>query len=141
MSDAILCAEMERICEKHGGLLQADDVVSAAKSARSPLHSRFEWDDTKAGHEHRLWQARQLIRIVVQTIPSVAQPVNVFVSLDEDRHKLGGGYRRLVDVLGDDDKREQLLRQARGELRAFERKYRELQELAPLFAVLETVGV
>jgi len=42
--------------------LSASQVVDAAKPAKSPLHSWFVWDDTKAAGEYRLIQARQLIR-------------------------------------------------------------------------------
>lgn len=46
------------------GRLTAEDVVRAARTTTSPLHEFFEWDDEKAAHEHRLGQARALIRSV-----------------------------------------------------------------------------
>lgn len=48
----------------HGGL-RPSEVVAAAAPVDSPLHGEFEWDDEKAGHEFRLWQARHLIRVAV----------------------------------------------------------------------------
>lgn len=50
--------------EDRNGRLTAQAVVSAAKAARHPLHKYFTWDDKKAGHQHRLWQARELIKRV-----------------------------------------------------------------------------
>ena len=41
--------------------LHAEDVVAAARDPLSPLHSKFQWDDSKAAHRYRLWQARQII--------------------------------------------------------------------------------
>ena len=52
----------------HEGLTP-HSVVIEARSKKSPLHDCFEWDDSKAGHAYRLYQARALIRrvhIVVQ---------------------------------------------------------------------------
>lgn len=46
------------------GRLKPEDVVNEAKKPSSPLHDYFEWDDEKAANEHRLEQARQLIRSV-----------------------------------------------------------------------------
>lgn len=37
-------------------------VVDAARDPSSVLHSHFLWDDAEAAHEHRIYQARNLIR-------------------------------------------------------------------------------
>jgi hypothetical protein len=55
--------------EAIGGLMQLGEltplrVVQEAADDRSPLHQCFEWDDSKAGHEHRIDQARRIIRSV-----------------------------------------------------------------------------
>lgn len=44
-------------------VLKPSSVLKMAMKKSSPLHDRFEWDDAKAGHEHRLDQARRLIRV------------------------------------------------------------------------------
>lgn len=44
--------------------LSAERVVENSRPAAHPLHHRFEWNDKVAGHEHRLDQARELIRSV-----------------------------------------------------------------------------
>jgi hypothetical protein len=46
------------------GIVTADAVVDAARNKNSPLHDEFEWDDSVAGHQYRLDQARSLIREV-----------------------------------------------------------------------------
>lgn len=60
-------AELARLNAKHGGL-RPSVVVEAAKPAASPLHKEFEWDDTRAGREYRLEQARKLIRVTVTVV-------------------------------------------------------------------------
>ena len=44
------------------GRLTPMEVVDAARDRGSVLHSYFTWDDAAAAQEHRIEQARQLIR-------------------------------------------------------------------------------
>lgn len=55
--------ELRTIYEKYHGL-EPEVVVSEAEPMNHPLHASFEWDDSVAGHQHRLHQARALIRSV-----------------------------------------------------------------------------
>ena len=90
-------AELKRIAAKNDGLLQPETVVDEARPVASPLHSRFEWDDRVAGDAYRIWQARQLIRVVVEVISATGEKENVFVSLTTDRKE--SGYRVMTEVL------------------------------------------
>lgn len=130
-------AELKRLAREHGGLLRPKDVVNAARTPRSPLHARFEWDDTVAAEEYRLWQARQLMRVVVEVVPETNEPVEVFVSLTTDRRD--GGYRVQLEVLSDAEMREQLLKDALAELMLFRRKYSRLKELSEIFSAIDAV--
>jgi hypothetical protein len=44
------------------GRLTPDETVEKARNPQSAMHGEFEWDDSKAAHQHRLDTARQLIR-------------------------------------------------------------------------------
>ena len=124
--------ELLRI-RKQEGLLTAEIVVEQAKSPKSALHDWFEWDDVKASHEYRLWQARQLI-VSVQVLPRGSSKATVaFVSLKSDRARDGGGYRETVSVLSDARMRTELIRQALDDFRYWREKYRTLAELAEIF--------
>ena len=137
--DPMAFNELEAIRKRHRGILKADDVVEAATSEMSPLHKYFEWDDSEAARQHRLWQARELIRYVVTIIPNHTKPVTAYVSLKGDRSNEGGGYRALVDVMSDADQRKLLLMQALDDLEFWKAKYEELNELVPVFKALERV--
>ena len=50
------------LAELHQGRVTPEIVVEAARDPASPLHSAFTWDDAQAAHEHRLAQARVLLR-------------------------------------------------------------------------------
>lgn len=129
-----VASELEAIRRKHRGVLRPRNVVDAASDPENPLHDSFEWDDGKASDQYRLWQAREMIRVCVTVLPGSDDEINAYVSLWDDRAKPGGGYRALVDVLADKEARGRLLAQALAELKALERKYKQLHELAGVFA-------
>lgn len=131
--------ELEQIRDEHDGLLRAEDVVEFARNPQTALHSCFTWDDDEAARQFRLWQARRVIKVHVTVLPSVADPIRIWVSLESDRKRPGGGYRHLEDVMADEDYRRQLLDQALRDARRWQRKYELLNELAPVFASLEMV--
>jgi hypothetical protein len=132
----VVALELSRIAKAHGGKLLPEDVVEAAKPKSSPLHSKFTWDDTVAAHQHRLWQARQLISVTVLTV--VGKKTQMFVSLTKDRHE-GNGYRHVVDVLNDEQLTAQLLEDAKAEMRYFAMKYRKLTALAKVVEAMDEV--
>lgn len=134
-NDAVL-GELLKL--KRAGLLLPEDVVEAAKPETSPLHTYFEWDDSEAAHRYRIWQARMLINTRVIYLRNDTEPIRAFVSLSEDRAE-GDGYRELVAVLQNADRRQQLLKDAFNEFSVFEEKYNRLKELGTIFAEAKKV--
>lgn len=92
-------AELEAIRKRNpDGLLLIEDVVKAARSKKSSLHTEFEWDDAKAAEKWREEQARNLIRAHVTYEPRVARETRGYLSVPTDREN-GGGYRPTSEVL------------------------------------------
>ena len=88
--------------------ITAERVVEMALYPDSPLHSYFLWDDRKAAHQHRLWQARQLIaslKITVENMPDVS--IRMMVSVPTDRGE--NGYQLLTEAMKNPDARKSLL--------------------------------
>lgn len=131
--------ELKRIAQEHGGILQPETVVAQARPVTSPLHNKFEWNDRKAGHEYRLWQARALIKVVVEVLPGMQEASDVFVSLSSDRTRHGGGYRVMTEVLSDADLKAQMLHDALNELNLFQHKYSVLKQLSVVFQAIKRV--
>lgn len=129
--------ELDAIRKKNGGILQCAKVVEFARDPKTALHGRFEWDDTAAAQEYRLWQARELIRVYVTVLASETEPVRAFVSLVSDRVKVGGGYRGIVEVMSDEGLREELLAEALAEAARWKEKWKRLKELVPIFVEIE----
>ncbi len=125
--------------ERRDGSLRPESVVEFAKNPKTALHRRFTWDDTKAAHEHRLWQARQVIRVWVVEIPNSKDVTRAFVSLQTDRNS-GAGYRSIVSVVNSEERYAELLRMAVAEARVFQLKFRQLKELAGVFGAIDDLG-
>jgi len=83
--------ELESIRQKGGGRLIPKAVVDDARPATSPLHPAFEWDDSVAGEEYRIHQARQIIRAVHVVVEDNGESTNetrpVFVHIDKGADK------------------------------------------------------
>jgi hypothetical protein len=126
---------------RNGGL-RPEDVVADAKPDDSPLHPLFEWDDTTAANGYRLVQAREVIRsIVVVSSEDSAHPdsMRAFVrvsSVGEDDER-GAAYTHIDEAMANTRMREEVLSRAKGELAAWSKRYRQLQELASVHAAIE----
>jgi len=71
------------------GRLETERVLSQASNPRSILHAAFEWDDEVAANQHRLDEARTLVRSVEIIITQGEEPEPAFVHVRESD---GGGY-------------------------------------------------
>jgi hypothetical protein len=134
-------AELEQIRNANDGQLLPEAIVEFARNRDTALHREFEWNNTKAAHQFRLEQARRVIRLNINVLPTEGGDVTVpmYVSLKSDRYA-GGGYRTLEDVMSDEDMRAQLLEQGLEEFQRVRRKYQTLQELTPVFAAIDRVA-
>jgi len=134
-------AELEQIRNDNDGQLLPEAIVEFARNRNTALHGEFEWNNTKAAHQYRLEQARRVIRLNINVLPTAGGDVTVpmYVSLKSDRHT-GGGYRTLEDVMSDEDMRAQLLEQGLEEFQRVRRKYQTLQELTPVFTAIDRVA-
>ncbi|OPZ66074.1 MAG: hypothetical protein BWY85_00010 [Firmicutes bacterium ADurb.Bin506] len=126
-TDPVILAALRNLVRD--GKLDPQDVVEAARNADSPLHDHFTWDDTEAAHQFRLQEARKLITVHFELLPTSPTPSQVFISLRSDQAR-GGGYRTTVAVLSDKAMRRELLQQAMDDMEHFSRKYGALVELA-----------
>jgi len=136
-----IAKELRVIAKRNGGILKAEDVVEAARPKSSPLHSRFNWNDSEAAHQFRLEQARKLIQVTVSYIKVGDQnrAFRVWCSVPSDRREEGGGYREVSAVLRNSAMREELIAAALNEMRHFEEKYRSLKELTGVMTEIRRV--
>lgn len=141
-------AELDKLARTRKGLTP-ETVVESARSKSSPLHKYFTWEDTEAARRWREYQAAALIRSVSVVIERpLCRPVEVraYVNtreIDKDGCiNLGnkGKYQSVTAVLQEPTKREQMLEQAKRELKAFRIKYAILDELAKVWEAVDQVA-
>jgi len=132
--------ELEFVASSNNGILDPRAVVDyAEENKQSALHARFTWDDKDAAYEYRISQARQIIKTVkikITTPENKVIQVYKYQSLTPDR-KNGNGYRATLDILSSKRLRAQLLMDALKELTRIQEQYKELNELAEVFAAIK----
>ncbi len=132
----LVIKELKKIEEQHKGILNPEDVLQVAESKTNVLHSLFDWNDKTAGHQWRLQQARNLIRVCVQFIETGDyEPLKIWVQLSSDPK----GYRALTNVLANEDLKNILLVDAFNEMKLFRDKYYKLKELSEVFKAMNKV--
>lgn len=103
MSRQGVLARLRQLEDRDGRLIPTM-VVNDAKDPDSPLHSYFTWDDAEAASQHRLEQARQLIRSVRVEITVHSVPLSVVGYVrDPEVDTNQGGYRNIVALRSEED--------------------------------------
>ena len=138
-------AELDQIAKENDGLIRPDDVVKVARQRGTALHGYMGalglWNKNTAQEVALKLTARHLIKSVRVTVideRNEAQRMPRYVSLIHDRSE-GRGYRDVLQVMHEPNAQASLLETARRELASFQKKYRQLSELAPLMERIDQV--
>ena len=129
--------QIEKIRGKQRGIILPEDLVEDAESIDSPLHKCFEWDDRKAAHASRIRQAGYILRhlVVASTNQELEQrSIRAYVVIQ--RGKPEEAYTSFSEAFSDPILRREILRGALQEVQMWERRYKELQELAIIFEAI-----
>jgi len=103
-------------------------LVEAARAESSPMHTAFEWDDEKAGEQHRLWQARQIIRAVVVVNDDTGAESPRYVHVQTEKRE--GQYLPSDVVVASQDLFARALSELHGKVRALQAAISSLEEMA-----------
>jgi len=134
---------IEKVRAKCGGDIPLAEIVKASKPKRAPLHNEFEWDDAKAGVQHRLDQARYIVRsieVVREVLPEVQSRAfeAVLIRTEKKGEKPRPVYRRTEDILADPIARADLLAGFVRDVLALRKRYAMLSELAVVWDVVQS---
>ena len=154
MKDDLIKEALVSIAEANNGYLKPEDVVKAAQSPDSPMHDRFQWDDTEAARHYRNIQAGVLIRMIKITVMRNSTKTKqlevittrAFGSLPSDRDTKNGdtdsagSYQPVESIMAEPEKRDELLRTVLKELEAYRKRYAAIAELAEVWAALDRVA-
>lgn len=128
--------ELVQICEdlfKHEGLIKPEALVEQARDPNSPIHHLFEWNDSDAADKYRIHQARQYISHVrIRFVGEQRAPayVNVRITMADGSHERG--YAPLMHVMNNEELKQQALGRALQDLRTWETKYKNLEEISKI---------
>ncbi len=122
--------------------LKPEHVLEDAEKQSSPLHDCFEWNDGKAAHEYRIWQARRIInsiQVVIERGPhQKPKSFKVFMSIPPEITEEGISQRYYVDLRdATAEEREILREECLRELKAIRRKYAEFQEFLAIWDAID----
>lgn len=122
--------------EKTQGNLTSATVLESARPTDSPIHSLFEWDDTKAAEKYRLKQATQIICNLAVEIETDKKPIECRAFMEVTNEK-NGKFVNVQSAFQCEESREIVLHRALQELAVFKQKYKNLKELAKVFDAIE----
>ena len=131
---------LEKLRVRNNGQLTPRGVLDDAADRRSPLHKAFIWDDSKAAHEHRLWQARHLINSIVVvvkgggTAATAKAPTRAFVSVTKEKSR---HYTSRAHAMSEKELRLQLVEQGWRDLLAWRDRFEDHPEFAVVVAAID----
>ncbi len=133
--------ELTRILRSHKAKddeSAVEAVVADATQETSNLHGELEWDNDKAGHQHRLDQVRRFIRHVYVAVgtPKEPQTIRAFVYV-----KASKDSRRQLKPIQSVNKNEQayLVERARRELVGWTARYESYKHIHEIGELLTGV--
>jgi hypothetical protein len=142
-----IAAELEslRVASGDGSLSPVAILAWASAHPKSALYGTFEWDDTKAAKEHRLWQARQMIHTYevvhleqpeqgMTSIPLISVPSRRRGSNSDE-----GSYVRRDVIMDRPDYRQSVLAEQIKLLETMRTNYGWLSELDDVWAVIDNI--
>ncbi|MGE0290278.1 MAG: hypothetical protein AB7P16_28685 [Bradyrhizobium sp.] len=136
-------AHLDLLRKQLKGELTAQEVVDDARNPNSPLHSYFEWNDGIAAAQHRLKQARGLIRAVVAIYRDEAVEKKPVVRVKAFTHIPEGEtshYRDTAHAMSQKSTRDAVFRSAWRELLQWRQRYHDLTQFAALIEVIDDLG-
>lgn len=115
-------------------------LLDLARDPTSPAHPHFEWNDTLAGEQYRLVQARFFIRsieIVIDGAPRTRAFHEVTIVRDVNR------FEPTDRIMQSEPLSAQLLMKAKADLRSWRLRYEALRcfsELDDIFSAVDFIG-
>ena len=121
-----------------GETINERQIVDKARDETTELNKCFEWNDEIAADKFRLEQARRICTMLHVVYLDDKQEEDKPKELRMFYHAPSTpGYTQTKVIFKQEDKYEALLTQARYELKCFKNKYSMLQELKPIFDLID----
>jgi hypothetical protein len=125
-----------RKLEKHGHIA-VDDVIDAARPAKSPIHDEFEWDKDKAWYQQAVAVAERLIRAVKVNVRVERRSITAVAYVRDPDSREAGNYIALTTAARSRQKAFKILQEEMGRVKGAIRRAREVAAVLGLSDELE----
>lgn len=133
--------------EARDGNVTSQSFLEYSRPEDSATHSMFEWDDTIAAEKYRLRQAGAIInqlevKIEYEEDPVLETeikivPVKAFMNVAAKAPTETGVFINAITVQTEEEYRRAVIKNAIGDLRAFQKKYSNFKEFSKVFAAIK----
>lgn len=120
--------EIARILERDGKL-ETTTIVDEARPKNAPLHPAFEWDNSIAGEQWRLQQARQLAKST-EVVKEGEEPIPQLVHVRAVSSEEPGYYQNTMVAIKNPDEWAMVLQELRGKVAGVVKSVEVLERLA-----------
>lgn len=135
--------------EQEEGCVTPSSLLAVSRPEAAPCHNLYTWDDTLAGEKWRLEESRRIIRSVCIVNPAIPQAEQIirraFVNIvpcDTETRFTRQAYISFANAEKNPAYVQQLLANAKQELRLWQQKYEDLREyFTATLAGIEKDGV
>ena len=127
--------------EQKEGFITPAIIVKKSKAKKSVLHDYFEWDNSAAGTQWRLQQARNLMNHIEVTIISNDKPSETIKFLHNIRivpESKDREYISVSSVVQSADYHSQVIDKALVEVKAWKKRYKQYSELTKIFDAIKS---
>ena len=129
----------EDIEKKHGELTR-ELVLENARDEASVIHELFEWDDNVAAEKYRLHQATTLIaNLDVEIESDDKDPITCRAFVNTSQSNSTGKFVNIGTAFQSQETKDLVMQRAIRELKAFEKKYRDLKIFSSLFDEIDSL--
>ena len=137
----IIATILENIRIGNNGELRAQDILEYARNnTQSPIHDMFEWDDKIAAEEHRLTQAKTIIRAVYieEEINEKPTIIRAYISKQDVGEKEPGTFITIQAAMEDPIRRGRIIESALLDLKRFTAKYEKYDAFSQCIIAVNT---
>jgi hypothetical protein len=132
--------------EKNGDVLTPTDILKNAQSKQSPIHDYFQWDNSLAAKQYRLWQARHLMGLIEITVvyDNGEDTMRAFhnIRISQKNEETQQGYVTIKDLEENAGYLKYMLNKALNEIAEWELQYKQfirLKEFKPLAGIINAI--
>ena len=135
----LIAARLRELLTRNQGRIPLEAVIEDARDPTSPLHDQFEWNNDAAAHQHRLDQARALVRSVKIEMIIDRRNVSVPAYVHDPSDQRQSGYVETVSLTDDRVKGIEAMKREFNRIEGLVRRSRDIASVLRLEEEFESM--